>query len=331
MSVTFLPKVTIMIPAYNQEGFIEDAVSSALMQNYPNLEIVVGDDASTDGTAEIVSKIKDDRLKLIRNPNNLGRTANYRNLLFNHAAGDYVVNLDGDDYYTDPEFISDAVKLIDGDKNVVIVQACASWKTHKGINISKIPSEHELDGMDILKRMPSYEFFFMHMASLYHKNMAIQLDFYRYDVTSSDWESLYRLALHGRVRFMRKNIGIWRIHGGNETSIIDLNKFIQNLSIWTSIYKEAEECGMTFVKARVNTAKCIAFFASRDIARISLQGNRELVRFVICLLKHFKLATSYLFIHPFYLARLLCSLLGYYRLRCKEVSTSSGDDANNFS
>ena len=47
-------KVTIMIPVYNQARYIREAIDSALMQTYSNLEVIVGDDASTDATAKIV-------------------------------------------------------------------------------------------------------------------------------------------------------------------------------------------------------------------------------------------------------------------------------------
>jgi len=81
-------KVTIMIPTYNQSAFILNAINSALDQNYPNLEVIVGDDASTDTTSEILKTIDDSRLKIVRNTFNLGRVGNYRNLLYNHASGD---------------------------------------------------------------------------------------------------------------------------------------------------------------------------------------------------------------------------------------------------
>jgi len=53
-----LPKVTIMIATYNQERFIGEAIESAMAQDYPNLEIVVCDDCSTDRTYEIAKQDK---------------------------------------------------------------------------------------------------------------------------------------------------------------------------------------------------------------------------------------------------------------------------------
>jgi cellulose synthase/poly-beta-1,6-N-acetylglucosamine synthase-like glycosyltransferase len=104
-----------------------------------------------------VAEINDPRLKYVLNTCNLGRVANYRNLLCNHATGDYVINLDGDDYYTDPNFISEAVKLIADDSKVVMVVAKARWEilnqeivracrangiqTNMGLLLLKIPAK----------------------------------------------------------------------------------------------------------------------------------------------------------------------------------------------
>ncbi len=56
------------------------------------LEVVVGDDVSSDETYQVVESIKDNRLKYLRNTINLGCTNNYKKLLQNHATGDFVIN-----------------------------------------------------------------------------------------------------------------------------------------------------------------------------------------------------------------------------------------------
>ncbi|EFK08109.1 glycosyltransferase, group 2 family protein [delta proteobacterium NaphS2] len=315
MTGPLLQKVTIMIPTYNQEAFIAEAVNSALMQTYPNLEVVVGDDASTDATFSIVSRIKDCRLKLVRNPQNLGRTANYRNIFYNHASGDFVVNLDGDDYYTDPEFIAEAVKMIGNDPSVVMVQARARWTSSNRRHVSRIPDEEEMSGMEILANMPERKFFFMHMACLYKRRIALELDFYRYGVISSDWESLFRLSLRGRVKFLNRVVGVWRIHGGNETSQIGMKSDVENLEIWPSIYSDAVELGMNSLKAKILSCRCMAFFASMFGAGLSRLGNRKQIDFLIYLFRNHPWVLAWLLAHPFYFARIVLGVCGYYRWR----------------
>src|ERR1700750_911157 len=119
------PKVSIMIPTYNQGKYIVRAIESALSQDYSNLEGVISDDNSTDDTNEIVENYllykKHFRIKYFRNKENIGILQNYRKLLYEIASGDWAINLDGDDFFADSSFISEAVKLISESKGVVLV------------------------------------------------------------------------------------------------------------------------------------------------------------------------------------------------------------------
>src|SRR6516225_6395200 len=101
------PTVTIMIPTFNQVNVVSSALKSALAQDYPNLEVVVSDDGSTDGTEYLIKKYSSERrLQFFKNSTNMGRVANYRNALYHYAQGEWVINLDGDDYFTDNRFVS---------------------------------------------------------------------------------------------------------------------------------------------------------------------------------------------------------------------------------
>src|SRR6202008_1761874 len=99
------PKVTVMIPTYGQADVILRAVDSALAQDYANLEVVVIDDCSPDTTGAVVAARRATRLPHPRNDRNLGRVANYRHGLYGLARGDWVINLDGDDYFVDAGFV----------------------------------------------------------------------------------------------------------------------------------------------------------------------------------------------------------------------------------
>ncbi len=307
------PKVTIMIPTFNQAAFIGEAINSALVQTYSNLEIIVGDDASTDATQTILAKISDSRLKYVRNSHNIGRTSNYKNLLFVHSTGDYVINLDGDDYYTDPDFITEAVKLINGNQEVMMVVARATTKGSAGEYISEIPYQKNATGMEILNKLPDGTHFLMHMAVLYARKPALELDFYRSSAISSDWESLYRLSLRGIVKYLDRNVGVWRIHNLNESGTTDPVKQLANLAIWPAIYKEAVAFGMNSVIAKYSSAKCVAYFAQSSCVRVSFCGNATLVKFALDIIKSYKFAALLIALTPEYAARVVLCLMGYYR------------------
>lgn len=88
--------VTICMPVYNGAGFVHSSVSSLLSQSYRNLEVIVVDDGSTDGTLDILSSFKDSRLKIIPNDENAGNLTR-RNQAFEAATGDYIAIMDADD------------------------------------------------------------------------------------------------------------------------------------------------------------------------------------------------------------------------------------------
>ena len=78
-----------------------------------------------------------------------------------------------------------------------------------------------MNGLDVVAALPGPAYLFMHLSTLYRRADAMSADFYRVPVLSSDWECLYRLALRGRVAFIDRDVGVWRVHGGNASSSVD--------------------------------------------------------------------------------------------------------------
>lgn len=104
--------VTIIMPVYNCERYIEAAIQSVILQTYPHWELIVIDDGSSDSTCSIVRKMeqKDSRIKLLRNPENMG-TARTRNRGLDLSAGDYVAFLDSDDTWQPDKLLLQIQKM----------------------------------------------------------------------------------------------------------------------------------------------------------------------------------------------------------------------------
>ena len=117
-------KVSILIPTFNRVDFLPRAVESALKQDYPDIEVIVSDNDSTEGTNDLVNKyINDGRFKYFRNPENLGMVRNWRKALYEYASGDFFMILSDDDYLVDDGYISKAVKLIKTEHDIIMVYA----------------------------------------------------------------------------------------------------------------------------------------------------------------------------------------------------------------
>lgn len=91
-----LPLVTIAIPTYNRAGQLQAALDSALAQDYPRLQVLVSDNASTDGTAALLAACRDPRLQVVRQATNIGLIGNW-NACLGGAAGAYILVLSDDD------------------------------------------------------------------------------------------------------------------------------------------------------------------------------------------------------------------------------------------
>ncbi|EHE6926717.1 glycosyltransferase family 2 protein [Vibrio cholerae] len=90
-------KISVLIATYNCLKFIEKTIESVLNQTYPNIEIIVIDDFSTDGTAQYLSSLDDSRLTVLVNERNIGYLDTF-NRLIKLSTGDYITFVDGDDY-----------------------------------------------------------------------------------------------------------------------------------------------------------------------------------------------------------------------------------------
>lgn len=101
------PLVSIYIPTYNRLGLLKRAVRSALQQNYKNIEIIVIDDGSKDGTTDYITQLsrEDSRIKLIEKKGRRGAPAS-RNQAIRYAKGHFITGLDDDDYFLESRISS---------------------------------------------------------------------------------------------------------------------------------------------------------------------------------------------------------------------------------
>ncbi|MGA3179077.1 MAG: glycosyltransferase family A protein [Verrucomicrobiota bacterium] len=104
------PLVSILIPAYNAQAWIEGTLESAINQDYPNVEVILVNDGSADQTLALAKRYESKAVKIVDQKNAGGPAA--RNAAFGHAQGDYIQWLDHDDLL-DRHKISEQLKAVD--------------------------------------------------------------------------------------------------------------------------------------------------------------------------------------------------------------------------
>ena len=115
------PLVTIGISTYNRaDGYLRPALESALAQTYPNLEIVVSDNASTDATQAYIESFSDPRIRFFKQKENLGANGNF-NFCLDQARGAFFLLLHDDDIL-DPDFVKACMSAVGDDVSVGVVR-----------------------------------------------------------------------------------------------------------------------------------------------------------------------------------------------------------------
>jgi glycosyltransferase involved in cell wall biosynthesis len=112
------PLVSICIPTYNRAGMVGKAIDSALAQTYPNIEVLVVDNASQDAIEALVATYSDIRVKFFKNTQNLGLFGNF-NRCIELAQGKYIHILHSDDYI-DPKFTETCIGFLEAHPDVAM-------------------------------------------------------------------------------------------------------------------------------------------------------------------------------------------------------------------
>lgn len=111
--------VSVIIPTYNRKNVIENSIQSVLNQTYPDFELLIIDDGSTDDTKELIDEIKDPRLRYIRLPENKGVAA-ARNVGIAEAKYDYIAFQDSDDLWMETK-LEKQMKVISENPDIGLV------------------------------------------------------------------------------------------------------------------------------------------------------------------------------------------------------------------
>lgn len=117
-NLKIFPKVSVIMPCYNEGKTLYKAINSVLNQTYKNLELIIINDCSSDDSHIIIKSFKDDRIKYLVNKVNLGVTKS-RNIALNIATGKYIACLDGDDT-CEPKRLEKQISYMEGNPSCVL-------------------------------------------------------------------------------------------------------------------------------------------------------------------------------------------------------------------
>jgi hypothetical protein len=203
-------RVSVVVAAYNGEGFLRPAIESLLNQTFRGFELIVVDDCSTDSTPQILSEFTDERMKVIRNERNLG-IAETTNKGIAAARGEYIALQDHDDLSWPTRFESQ-VAFLNSHPQVGMVGSSCNVMDEAGTLVPHWPVEYEDENLRwaLLWRCP-----FFHTSLMVRRRAIEEVGGYSSDPKyrfAEDYEFMSRVALRHAVANIPQQLGCWRMH-----------------------------------------------------------------------------------------------------------------------
>jgi len=202
------PLVSVIMPLRNAASFVEDAIRSVLAQTESDLELIVVDDASSDGSGDLVRAFSDGRLRLLRGESPLN-AAGARNLALAEARGEFVAFLDADDF-AERDRLERQIRFLRQIPGVAVVASEVTLMDEKGARLGKAFPSRRAD------EIPATLLFENCLAlSSVMAWRADLLPFRPEFAPAEDYDLWMRLAHAGGFAILPKALTHYRMHGGS--------------------------------------------------------------------------------------------------------------------
>ena len=204
------PRVSVVMPAYNAQSFIADAISSILDQTFSDFEFIIINDGSIDATVSIIKTFADPRIRLINMPRNMGIVAAL-NAGLDAARGEYIARMDSDDMSL-PERFARQVEHLDTHPECAVVGVqpiCFG-----ALNLIGNPNPANLTMIKMLtENQICHPGVMIRRAVLDEYNLRYNPDY----ETCEDYELWTRVLQHAQIHNIPDRLLKYRVHGNNLT------------------------------------------------------------------------------------------------------------------
>lgn len=217
----FMSKVSVIMPAYNAEKYIGEAIESILTQTYRDFELIIVNDGSIDRTEKIILSYSDSRIVYLKNETNI-KISDTLNRGINIAQGEYIARMDSDDIAL-PERFERQVAYMDQNPKCVVCGTAAILFGEGMQEKTVVPT----DDPGYVKGQMVFQCPVIHPSVMIRKSTLQQNQIHynsEYNGTE-DFELWWRLARYGEVISLREKLIRYRMHPNQITRGKDYNKF----------------------------------------------------------------------------------------------------------
>ena len=211
MSVN-IPVVTVLMPVYNCELYIKEAINSILNQTFTDYELIIIDDCSTDSTAEIIKDYSDSRIIFFEKDTNSGYT-NSLNYGLSVAKGEYIARMDGDDISL-PTRLEKQFHFLNSNPDIILCGTSYSIIQQRGVFY--MPQTYEEIKINLLLANC-----LVHPSVMFRKDVFLQHNLL-YDLQmepAEDYDLWVKLAAIGKLHNLQECLLLYRVHNAQVSAI----------------------------------------------------------------------------------------------------------------
>lgn len=226
------PIVSVMMPAYNAEEYIKQAVESVQSQHFKDWQLIVVNDGSTDHTGEILGQFTDPRIKVVCQAN--GGEALARNAALWNIESDFVAFLDADDFFL-PEHLAQTVGFLLDHPKYDGIYTDGYYCDEQGNRLELLSKRRRgtFEG-DIFEQMVRASDVFGAPVCVVLSSEIIRKNRLQFDpniIIGPDWDFLIRYAENSRFAYSNKATCMYRLHGASITNSTKQQSRLNSLAI----------------------------------------------------------------------------------------------------
>jgi glycosyltransferase involved in cell wall biosynthesis len=221
--VNTLPLVSVIVAGYNQRPYVEGAIASVFAQTYGNVELIVVDNGSTDGSRELLTKYEQDpRVRLLLHARNASVSARL-NEAITLSAGDFVSILYADDYYLPAKIESQVEAFASLPPNYGVVYGPGWRENERGERWIDPTLKRSGDVLRAMFELAQKDGFVNPISPLVRRRCVLE-DPFDEEVFAEGENIYFRLALTWKFQFLPEPLVVMREHAGNLGKAIKPNK-----------------------------------------------------------------------------------------------------------
>ncbi|MCC6599841.1 MAG: glycosyltransferase [Crocinitomicaceae bacterium] len=206
------PEISVILPVFNAESYLRECIDSILSQTFPDFELIIINDGSTDGSEKIVASFKDNRIRYIKNEQNKGLVETL-NIGIGEARGNFIARMDADDVCMTERFQKQFLWL-ERHPETGVLGSFFIQKDEGGNRWVRLPMNHDEIIAELIFKSPVAHPTVIFRAEVLKKYKIL------YDVTfpaAEDYELWTRLAELTNIENIPEYLLIYRMHERQET------------------------------------------------------------------------------------------------------------------